>query len=416
MDVNLTISLIRGQMGVVIEKAVTVAVENVLGEMMKVVSIKFDEFRKEMNAKEKENENIRQMLDISRCQMRAMRKYLSVSAAKDDRQNHPTQRQQVNQFDSIRVPEVHLDQTTFSLSLPHGGISNGPLCRRTVNNLTLPEIRNSSFTHRSLMSREEYSTTSHKSKDPITEPVSMEDPPQPELRLIASDGTTTLLAPIKQEITDRPELDCRFEEVGESSDTPLNRKPDQTSPPERDLPDAPEPRHLSPGEAEVGGLAGKDTSPPPLASTAPLVKEEMAEAEMVPIKQEPQEVEVEVEGDSLGPVEGEGLSQGGYLEGTETQQITSGATMGQTGAYFSPLASSSTYAGRQPCVPMATAVSTGSSLASATWAGVRQGRPWLRDLGLYEQYKQARAELRRRARCAGSSWSRTCRRRCSPTW
>lgn len=185
-------------MGVVIEKAVTVAVENVLGEMMKVVSIKFDEFRKEMNAKEKENENIRQMLDISRCQMRAMRKYLSVSAAKDDRQNHPTQRQQVNQFDSIRVPEVHLDQTTFSLSLPHGGISNGPLCRRTVNNLTLPEIRNSSFTHRSLMSREEYSTTSHKSKDPITEPVSMEDPPQPELRLIASDGTTTLLAPIKR--------------------------------------------------------------------------------------------------------------------------------------------------------------------------------------------------------------------------
>ena len=102
---------------------------------------------------------------------------------------------------------------------------------------------------------------------------------------------THICAGFPEEITDRPELDCRFEEVGESSDTPLNRKPDQISPPERDLPDAPESRHLSPGEAEVGGLAGKDTSPPPLASTAPLVKEEMAEAEMVPIKQEPQEVD-----------------------------------------------------------------------------------------------------------------------------
>ncbi|XP_056320721.1 uncharacterized protein si:ch211-67e16.4 isoform X3 [Danio aesculapii] len=83
MDVNLTISLMRGQMGAVIEKAVNVAVETVLGEMIRVVGLKFEEIKREMTAKEKENENIRRMLETSRCQMKTMRKYMSVIAAKD---------------------------------------------------------------------------------------------------------------------------------------------------------------------------------------------------------------------------------------------------------------------------------------------------------------------------------------------
>ncbi|XP_051761845.1 uncharacterized protein si:ch211-67e16.4 isoform X2 [Ctenopharyngodon idella] len=83
MDVNLTISLMRGQMGAVIEKAVNVAVETVLGEMIRVVGLKFEEIKREMTAKEKENENIRRMLETSRCQMKTMRKYISVLAAKD---------------------------------------------------------------------------------------------------------------------------------------------------------------------------------------------------------------------------------------------------------------------------------------------------------------------------------------------
>ncbi|XP_067264607.1 uncharacterized protein si:ch211-67e16.4 isoform X2 [Chanodichthys erythropterus] len=83
MDVNLTISLMRGQMGAVIEKAVNVAVETVLGEMIRVVGLKFEEIKREMTAKEKENENIRRMLETSRCQMKTMRKYISVLAAKE---------------------------------------------------------------------------------------------------------------------------------------------------------------------------------------------------------------------------------------------------------------------------------------------------------------------------------------------
>ncbi|XP_051565033.1 uncharacterized protein si:ch211-67e16.4 isoform X3 [Myxocyprinus asiaticus] len=83
MDVNLTISLIKGQMGTVIEKAVNVAVETVLGEMIRVVGLKFEEIKREMSAKDKENENIRKMLETHRCQMKTMRKYISVLATKD---------------------------------------------------------------------------------------------------------------------------------------------------------------------------------------------------------------------------------------------------------------------------------------------------------------------------------------------
>ncbi|XP_028846546.1 uncharacterized protein LOC114796510 [Denticeps clupeoides] len=93
MDVNVTVSsLMRGQLGSVVEKAVNIAVEMVLGEMVRVMVAKFDEIKKEMSAKEQENENIRQMLEISRSQMRAMRKYLNAVAAREDRQpllGHP---------------------------------------------------------------------------------------------------------------------------------------------------------------------------------------------------------------------------------------------------------------------------------------------------------------------------------------
>lgn len=83
MDVNLTISLMRGQMGAVIEKAVNVAVETVLGEMIRVVGLKFEEIKREMTAKEKENENVRKMLDTSRSQIKTMRKYIALLTSKD---------------------------------------------------------------------------------------------------------------------------------------------------------------------------------------------------------------------------------------------------------------------------------------------------------------------------------------------
>ncbi|KAJ8253285.1 hypothetical protein GJAV_G00211140 [Gymnothorax javanicus] len=87
MDVriSLSVSLMRDQLGAVIEQAVTNAVETVLEEMLKVVGCKFEEFTKEMTAKERENESIRKMLEISRCQMKTLRKYLNAVSEKDER-------------------------------------------------------------------------------------------------------------------------------------------------------------------------------------------------------------------------------------------------------------------------------------------------------------------------------------------
>ncbi|XP_047671068.1 uncharacterized protein si:ch211-67e16.4 isoform X2 [Tachysurus fulvidraco] len=118
MDVNLTISLMRGQMGVVIEKAVNTAVETVLGEMIRVMSLKFEQLRREMTAKEKENEDIRKMLESTRCQMKILRqKYVHSLNSKDDRHAFATHRHTLGQMntagplDTIRPTAGPLDTT-----------------------------------------------------------------------------------------------------------------------------------------------------------------------------------------------------------------------------------------------------------------------------------------------------------------
>ncbi|KAK3569531.1 hypothetical protein QTP86_034809 [Hemibagrus guttatus] len=103
MDVNLTISLMRGQMGVVIEKAVNTAVETVLGEMIRVMSLKFEQLRRDMTTKEKENEDIRKMLESTRCQMKILRqKYVNALNSKDDRRAFAPHRHTLGQMNSAR--------------------------------------------------------------------------------------------------------------------------------------------------------------------------------------------------------------------------------------------------------------------------------------------------------------------------
>ena len=54
MDVSIAVSLMRGQMGTVIERAVNTAVETVLAEMLKVVGVKFEELKREMSTVKRE--------------------------------------------------------------------------------------------------------------------------------------------------------------------------------------------------------------------------------------------------------------------------------------------------------------------------------------------------------------------------
>lgn len=87
MDVSIAVSLIRGQMGTVVERAVNGAVETVLAEMLKVVGIKFEELKaqvvllkrdiaalqREKAQKEKENDNIRAKLRYTELKLKYYR-------------------------------------------------------------------------------------------------------------------------------------------------------------------------------------------------------------------------------------------------------------------------------------------------------------------------------------------------------
>ncbi|KAG9329440.1 hypothetical protein JZ751_004766 [Albula glossodonta] len=139
MDVTLSVSLLRDQMGTVIEQAVTAAVETVLGEMVKVVGCKLEEYSKEMSAKEKENESIRQMLELSQCQMKTMRKYLSAVIAKDERQALVDQRNVRKQNESNRIYRMPVGETPRfrgmkrTLKEGEGTLTSGA---RTLNRIT----------------------------------------------------------------------------------------------------------------------------------------------------------------------------------------------------------------------------------------------------------------------------------------
>ena len=87
MDVSIAVSLIRGQMGAVVERAVNVAVETVLAEMLKVVGVKFEELKaqvalmkrdvmtlqREKAQKEKETDNIRAKLRYTELKLKYYR-------------------------------------------------------------------------------------------------------------------------------------------------------------------------------------------------------------------------------------------------------------------------------------------------------------------------------------------------------
>lgn len=116
MDVSIAVSLIRGQMGTVVERAVNGAVETVLSEMLKVVGVKFEELKaqvavmkrdmavlqREKALKEKENENMQAKLRYTELKLKYYRQGVeeelqqrlsaSATARLDSTTFHQTQR------------------------------------------------------------------------------------------------------------------------------------------------------------------------------------------------------------------------------------------------------------------------------------------------------------------------------------
>ncbi|XP_072541769.1 uncharacterized protein [Salminus brasiliensis] len=365
MDVNLTISLMRGQMGVVIEKAVNAAVETVLGEMIRVVSLKFEEFRREMNAKEKENENIRNMLEMSRCQMKTMRRYVNALTAKEDRQallSHRPDRPVLLQFEPGRVRSVHHGR---DLGHPRRATAS------SVNVSQCVEVQNPvpKSVH---MAEPTWEKTL-----PVPKTQHMPQPPDPTEAFTNSEnygeethGPKTHMGSVKAENSNAAVLESEGL-VAESTDPLWGQTPPAS---------ASEVEHTD--TVDSGILPVPDNSEGFCAPTAfcegspPFkVKQEEGEVEIVQVKEEPVDpaasecprIELCQQAVEAGP----SIS----LELPLTQQCHQLTEPGFLGV------DPSTYAESQ----------------MAMASGQRQVRPWCKDLNLYEEYKRKRIEVRKRS-------------------
>nr|XP_015214991.1 PREDICTED: zinc finger protein 774-like [Lepisosteus oculatus] len=107
MDLNISVSLLRDQLGSVIDQAVRTAVDTVLGEMANFVGCKLEDVKKEMTVKEKENESMKEMLEISRCQMKTLRKYMSaVRSGNEERRDRRVWIEQESNLNYFNANEV----------------------------------------------------------------------------------------------------------------------------------------------------------------------------------------------------------------------------------------------------------------------------------------------------------------------
>ncbi|XP_041806188.1 uncharacterized protein si:ch211-67e16.4 [Chelmon rostratus] len=394
MDVSIAVSLIRGQMGAVVERAVNGAVETVLAEMLKVVGVKFEELKaqvalmkrditvlqREKALKEKENDNIRAKLRYTELKLKYYRQGV---------EEELQQRASTSTLVRIHPPTfnqaqrggagVSSDENSSSCS-SQSRTSEGPLARSNQECTSLQ-----STSRRAIRVRCN-SDVGVASPDPldllVPVPLSVNSPTE------SVDSSTVLFCPSEQDTVqskyDDQEDDCEWtitlQHHAEGADAATDAHPVQAL-------------TLGPGEQPVAGLLSADGSPEADSSTllysAPQVKQEAEE--VICIKEEPED-EQEVMATLLLDCQ----VQEGHLPESEAQSSGtewSGhpeSQRNQTTAFSS--AGPSTYAMPQPAASILSMVSLPPNIPP------RQAvRPWTKDLSLYEEYKLRRNELRRRS-------------------
>ncbi|KAK5890072.1 hypothetical protein CesoFtcFv8_013639 [Champsocephalus esox] len=379
MDVTIAVSLIRGQMRAVVERAVNGAVETVLAEMLKVVGVKFEELKghvalmqrdvaslqREKGQKEKENENIRAKLRYTELKLKYYRQ--GVEEELEQRVSastlghiHPSMYLQaqrggagvscteISPSCSITNPEGPLSTSNQECSSPHSTSrrASGALCHSDVGDLS--------------------SDTSD-----LLPPVSLSLNTPTE----SSQDSSTVFFPGERH-------------VAHSQDQENDYKWTVTLQPHSEAGDA----HLVPPPVQALEQQSAAGSPPPhvstqadgstLHSSASHVKQEEEEEEIC-IKEEPGE-EQDVMADLLLDCQ----LQQGRLPGSETQRSESQRN------------NSAAYSSAGPCTdlmpqPLSSLQSMGYSPSGLPH---RQAvRPWTKDLSLYEDFKLRRNELRKRS-------------------
>ncbi|KAJ8383949.1 hypothetical protein AAFF_G00213180 [Aldrovandia affinis] len=371
MDVSLSVTLLREQMGTVIEQAVSAAVETVLGEMAKVVGCKLEECSKEMSAKEKENESIKQMLEVSQCQIKTMRKYLSAVIAKDDRHVLMSQRNVRKQNESNRICRAPAGETQPFRGIKRTvkeGDGTVTVSRKAQNALTQsPAVYPSEGLAQVASSCDRLATKSPSPRELAQESASRQgsedsfDTTIPRVSREASE-----LAHMKEECRGPPEVENGSQAKADECEPVWVAKQRTTAQDEG-------PVNLDPGPQSpplgTSVAAAAEASASTVWDAPVRAKEEEAEIEIICIKEEPEELEPY-------PLNPQCASLGVDLGGAPDGDRPPGSEASLTAV------TSFMYGQRSQ---------TGGGQRPARW------RHRMREPSLYEEHKHHKAELKRRS-------------------
>ncbi|XP_044072292.1 uncharacterized protein si:ch211-67e16.4 [Siniperca chuatsi] len=394
MDISIAVSLIRGQMGAVVERAVNGAVETVLAEMLKVVGVKFEELKaqvvlmkrdimalqREKAVKEKENDNIRAKLRYTELKLKYYRQGVE---------------EELQQRASVSTL-VRIHPSTFAQAQRGGAnvssTETSPSCSTQTRTPEGPLTRSNQGTSPQSTSRCAIRVCCHSdvgvtSSDPsdLLLPVSLPVNTPTE----SVDSSTVLFCS-----TERDTAQSKDDDQEDDCEWTITLQPHTEGVDAVVAPPPVQALTLDLGQQSAAGTLSPDGSTQAdsstLPSSAPQVKQE-EEEEVICIKEEAED-EQEVMATLLLDCQ---VQQGHLPESEAQSSVTewSGLPASQRNhtTDFSS-AEPSNYLMPQPSASLPSMAALPPSIPP------RQAvRPWTKDLSLYEEYKLRRNELRRRS-------------------
>ncbi|XP_055360851.1 uncharacterized protein si:ch211-67e16.4 isoform X2 [Betta splendens] len=392
MDVSIAVSLIRGQMGTVVERAVNGAVETVLAEMLKVVGVKFEELKsqvvvlkrdistlqREKALKEKENDNIRAKLRYTELKLKYYRQGVEEEL-----------QQRASAAALVRIHPPSLLQTQ------KGGAAVSPT-GATASRLPQPRTTEIAVRRNQECSSSQ-STSCHAVRAPLeNQGVATADSSNLQLPVSlpvitpadALDSSTVLFSPTEPDATKSKadQDDCEWTITLHPHTECVD--PVMVPPPAETLGQPP-----VAGSVFLDGSTQADSStlPPTTTQVKQEAQQPQEEEEVICIKEEPEEeqevtatllLDCQEEQDHLAESEAE-MQTATHWSGLPANHTNHTTVMSS--------AEQNTY----PLHQMVTSIP--SMVALQPGIPPRQAvRPWTKDLSLYEEYKLRRNELRRR--------------------
>ncbi|KAF7642744.1 hypothetical protein LDENG_00251600 [Lucifuga dentata] len=395
MDVSIAVSLIRGQMGAVVERAVNGAVETVLAEMLRVVGVKFEELKaqvvvmkrdmavlqREKALKEKENDSIRAKLRYTELKLKYYRQ--GVEEELQQRASASTM--------------VRIHPSSFSPAQRGGAVvpstEASPPCSaltRTASGALARSDRGCNVSRASLTVgfNADVGLASADLSD-VSLPVSLSENAPPE----NLDTCTERDATQSREDEDDCEWTVTLQRHTEAVDTDLTPPSVQSPPPEQSHQSGSVP--LSPGSSTQADSSRVPSAVPQVKQEAPQQQQQQeVEEEVICIKEEPKEeqevvaillLDCQLQQSDLPQSEG----QRSTTEWTE-HQVRQRNLPDPTGALSAAGPSSYPLPQLTAPLPSVVAVPPGGPPRLTP-------RPWTKELSLYEEYKLRRNELRRRS-------------------